>query len=137
MILRLLLTGLLAAVLLAFAGPVPAVPVPARLWTETKADAVLLLKLRLPCANVRSAGGCRVASAAHRSANLTYLRKGFPLRTAQCKGGGTPGRTGKRFGVFTCRITVYDDASPGGPVVVSGRLLITVTGATTFTWRAI
>lgn len=135
--LRLLLTGLLAAALLAVAGPATATPVPARLWTETKADAVLLLKLRLPCASVRATGSCRVASAAHRSANLTYLRKGFPLRTAQCKGGGTPDRTGRRFDVFTCRITVYDDANPSGPVVVSGRLLITVTGATTFSWRAI
>jgi hypothetical protein len=136
MTLRLLLTGLLAAVLLAFAGPAAARPLPARLWTETKADAVLLLKLRLPCASVRSAGGCRVASAAHRSANLAYLRKGFPLRTARCKGGGTP-HTGRRFDVFNCRITVYDDANPSGPIVVSGRLLITVTGATTFSWRAI
>ena len=137
MTLRLLLTGLVAAVLLVFAGTATATPVPARMWTETKADAVLLLKLRLPCASVRAAGSCRVASAAHRSANLTYLRKGFPLRTAQCKGGGTPDRARRRFDVFTCRITVYDDANPSGPVVVSGRLLITVTGATTFSWRAI
>jgi hypothetical protein len=119
------------------AGPAPAAHVPARLWTETKADAVLLLKLRLPCASVRSAGGCRVASAARPSTNETYVRKGFPVRTARCKGGGAPDRTGRRFSVFQCRITVYDDANPTGPVVVSGRLLITVTGSTTFRWQAI
>jgi hypothetical protein len=128
---RLLVPALLGVAVLAFAGPSPAAPVPTRLWTETKADAVLLLELRLPCASVRSAGACRVASTA------SYLRKGFPLRTAQCRGGGTPDPTGRRFGVFTCRITVYDDGNPTGPVVVSGRLLITVTGATTFSWRAI
>jgi hypothetical protein len=128
--LRLLGSALLAGGALAFAGPASAAPAPL-LWSATKADAVLLLKLRLPCASIRSAGACRVASAA------TYRRKGFPLRTADCKGGGAPDRTGTRFGVFTCRITVYDDTNPTAPVDVSGRLLITVTGSTTFSWRAI
>jgi hypothetical protein len=34
-------------------------------------------------------------------------------------------------------VTVYDDGNPGDPVVVSGRLLVTVTGATTFRWQAL
>ena len=101
--LRLVVPALLAGGVLAFAGPAPAAPVPARLWTETKADAVLLLKLRLPCASVRSAGGCRVASAARPSTNEAYVRKGFPIRTARCKGGGAPDRTGRRFSVFQCQ----------------------------------
>src|SRR5262249_29713689 len=115
---RRLVPALLAGALLVFAGPAPAAPVPARLWTERKADAVLLLELRLPCASVRSAAACRVASAAHARNNLSYVTKGFPLRTAQCKGGGKPDRTGRRFSVFTCRITVYDDGNPSRPVVI-------------------
>lgn len=166
----------LAAAVLALAAP-PALaaaaapaPAPALGWTKTYTEAILLLKLRLPCKQVRSAAACSVAlaeqqlarsqrrladcearmpasaagaackdtsTAAGARTNLTEVRRGFPLRTADCVGGRKTRLAGLRYGVFRCSITVEDDANPGGPVVVSGRLLVTVTGASTFVWQAI
>jgi hypothetical protein len=144
-----------ATVFAATAAAAP--PSSVRLWTPTKADAVLLLKLRLPCPSVRSRANCSLSSAQRRlaacsgrkasrcatsaggdpSLNLSYVRKGFPLRSAVCTSGGKGHGRGGRFSVFQCRVTVYDDGNPGDPVVVSGRLLVTVTGATTFRWQAL
>lgn len=138
----------LLSALAVLAGRAAAQPAPASIWwTDTKADAVLLLKLRLPCTSVRSPEGCSVASAQRDLArrgdgidpatNLMYIKRGFPLRSAHCVGGGTPDRSGTRFRVFRCNITIYDDSKPKSPVIVSGRLLVTVTGTTLFSWAAV
>jgi hypothetical protein len=160
------------SVLLAFAAltvPPAEAAAPAPTWTKTYAEAVLLLKLRLPCKNVRSPAACSLAAAVRRLAqserrlaacklrttestsaractehadsdaartNVADLRRGFPLHTAHCTGGGDPS-SGRRYSVFRCAVTVRDDASAGGPVDVSGRLLVTVTGRATFVWQAI
>jgi hypothetical protein len=161
------LVAVTASALPAAAAPAPA---PAVGWTKTYTEAILLLKLRLPCRQVRSTAGCSVELAQQRLAlsqrrlaacksritasaagaackdtdvaatartNLTEIKRGFPLRTADCIGGSKTRLAGLRYGVFRCSITVEDDANPGGPVVVSGRLLVTVTGKTTFVWQAI
>jgi hypothetical protein len=143
---------------------------PAPGWTKTYTEAILLLKLRVPCRQVRTVAGCsleraelRLAQSRQRAAacksrttasaaasgcsdsvgaadavaNVTEIKRGFPIRTADCSGGTKSRLPGDRFGVFRCSITVDDDTNPGGPVVVSGRLLVTVTGKTTFSWQAI
>lgn len=161
-----------ALLVMALAGPAAAAPAPAATagWTKTYTEAILLLELRLPCKQVRSAAGCSITLAEQRlelsqrrlaacksrktasatgsackdtnaaevaRVNLTEIKRGFPLRTADCVGGRKTRLAGLRYGVFRCSITVADDANPGGPVVVSGRLLVTVTGKATFAWQAI
>lgn len=70
--------------------------------------------------------------------NLDRVTNGFPLTDAECIGSGT----GFRFRLFRCKISVEDPFNKGSlnfyrPVIVSGRLLITVTGKATFRWSVI
>lgn len=151
-------------------GTAAAKPAPAEGWTKTYTEAILLLKLRLPCKSVRSAAGCSVARAEQQLAqserqladckarttasadvdacsrrfdetraqtNLADVEHGFPLSTADCTGGPNARVDGRRYGVFRCEVTVDDETGSGGPVVVTGRLLVTVNGKTAFSWQAI
>jgi hypothetical protein len=153
------------------AGPATAAePVTSIGWTKTYTEAILLLRLRVPCRNIRSTQACSVqaaqdrltlserrlaackaratasakaarcteaADAANARTNLAEIRRGFPIRTADCTGGAKTKTGPERYSAFRCTITVEDDSNGGGPVVVSGRLLVTVTGKATFAWQAL
>ena len=139
-------------------------------WTKTYTEAILLLKLRVPCRNVRSTEACSVQAAQDRLTlserrlaacraratasakaatckeavdaatarmNLAEIKRGFPIRTADCTGGAKTRTGAEHYSAFRCTITVEDDSNGGGPIVVSGRLLVTVTGKATFVWQAL
>jgi hypothetical protein len=72
--------------------------------------------------------------------NLDRVIRGFPLLSAECIGAGT-GIT--RFKQLRCKVAVEDFFNKGGKpmlsnrLIVSGRVLVTVSGKTTFRWSLI
>lgn len=69
--------------------------------------------------------------------NLSQVKNGFPLEQADCVGGGKPDRSGFRFAQFRCKIKVIDEDILDTEIDVTGRILVTPTGPTTFRWRLI
>src|SRR6185437_601681 len=119
------------------AGTTSGATSPTRGWTKTYTEAILLLKLRVPCRQVRSLADCslkqaqlRLAQSEQRAAacksrttasaaasgcsdsigatnaraNVAEIKRGFPIRTADCTGGTKARLTGERYGVFRCSI---------------------------------
>jgi hypothetical protein len=68
------------------------------------------------------------------SSNLGDLLHGFPISRADCIGGGPADSSGYRFSTFRCKITVDDDTNG---MTLKGRIVVYVTGRTTFRWHLI
>jgi len=69
--------------------------------------------------------------------NLSRIRRGFPVAAADCVGGGDADKSGYRFPMFRCKVTVADTSPANKPVVVKGRIVLYVTGSSTFRWALI
>jgi hypothetical protein len=81
--------------------------------------------------------------------NYRYARYGFGLESADCIGAGLPDKSSVRFSQFRCKILFEEQRLPplvgtngeivsaGQTVLHSGRIVVYVTGQTTFRWALI
>ena len=66
-------------------------------------------------------------------ANLAVVQAGFPAEAVECVGSGS----GVRFAQFRCKVSVIDTDTRKRKTEVWGRILVGVTGKSTFRWSLI
>jgi hypothetical protein len=98
-------------------------------WTAA-CEAKPIAQERLNCL---TAGASLLSGGLDLEWNLDQVSHGFSLTDATCVGSGA----GIRFHQLRCKVAVEDRDKNNTPGIVSGRILVTVTGKSTFRWSLI